>query len=89
MSLQQMSLNDNNKTMSLRSGVEITITNKKHDAKKREKIIKATKSSIAVKARIKFAHALKKYAQHTNITPGFNNPQSRGELSQGAHKDSG
>lgn len=49
--------------------------------------IKATKSRIIVKARIKFAHALKKDAQHSHITPGFNNPQTRGERSQGVHED--
>lgn len=53
------------------------------------KKIKATKPSIIVKARIKFAHALKKDTQHSHITPGFNNPQTRGELSQGVHEDSG
>lgn len=51
--------------------------------------IKATKPSIIVKARIKFAHALKKDAQHSRTTPGFNNPHTRGEGSQGVHEDSG
>ena len=54
-----------------------------------KKKIKATKPSIIVKARIKLAHALKKDAKHSHIPPGFNNPQTRGELSQEVHEDSG
>lgn len=84
-----MPLRDNTENGLLWCGVEITITNKKRGQKKKKgKKIKATRPSIMVKARIKFAHALKKDAQHSHIAPGFNNPPVRGDLSQGIHEDS-